>query len=55
MIVTIAQAEIRSKSFGGSAKFVNFGGYQTPIYTARWWNINAQGLSDTDSFNAVTI
>ncbi len=33
------------------ASFVNLGGAQTPLYTAGWWDVGSQGLSDTDAFN----
>ncbi len=33
------------------AIFINFGAYQTPLYTMGWWNSNVQGKPDTDAFN----
>jgi len=35
----------------GALGFVNLGGAQTPLYTAGWWNVGAQGAQDTDSYN----
>jgi hypothetical protein len=34
----------------GALGFVNLGGAQTPLYTAGWWDVGSQGVSDTDAF-----